>query len=168
MRVWRYERSIGQSFGITGNDKYLALAKRFDNHKAIMDSLAIEVDDLEGKHANTQVPKVIGAARLYELTGSKRDSVIASFFWKTVVDNHTYVNGGNSDGEHFGAPGQLNDRLSGSNTETCNTYNMLKLTRHLFSWNSLPQYSAYYEKLCITIYWARRILMMECAVTILH
>lgn len=138
--------ALANLFGITGNDKYLALAKRFDNHKAIMDSLAIEVDDLEGKHANTQVPKVIGAARLYELTGSKRDSVIASFFWKTVVDNHTYVNGGNSDGEHFGAPGQLNDRLSGSNTETCNTYNMLKLTRHLFSWNSLPQYSAYYEK----------------------
>lgn len=138
--------ALANLYACTKNEKFLALAQRFDNHKAIMDSLAVGVDDLEGKHANTQVPKVIGAARLYELTGSKRDSAIASFFWHTVVQNHSYVNGGNSDGEHFGAPGQLNERLSTSNTETCNTYNMLKLTRHLFSWQSLPEYSAYYER----------------------
>lgn len=138
--------ALANLYAYTKNDKFLLLAQRFDNHKAIMDSLAIGVDDLEGKHANTQVPKMIGAARLYELTGSKRDSSIASFFWHTVVDNHSYVNGGNSDGEHFGTPRKLNERLSTSNTETCNTYNMLKLTRHLFSWQSLPGYSAYYER----------------------
>ena len=138
--------ALANLYACTKNEKFLALAQRFDNHKAIMDSLAVGVDDLEGKHANTQVPKIIGAARLYELTGSKRDSAIASFFWHTVVQNHSYVNGGNSDGEHFGTPGQLNERLSTSNTETCNTYNMLKLTRHLFSWQSLPEYSAYYER----------------------
>lgn len=138
--------ALANLYAYTKNDKFLLLAQRFDNHKAIMDSLAIGVDDLEGKHANTQVPKMIGAARLYELTGSKRDSSIASFFWHTVVDNHSYVNGGNSDGEHFGTPRKLNERLSTSNTETCNTYNMLKLTRHLFSWQSLPEYSAYYER----------------------
>lgn len=138
--------ALANLYAITKNEKFLALARRFDNHKAVMDSLSLCVDALEGKHANTQVPKMIGAARLYELTGSKRDSTIASFFWHTVVANHSYVNGGNSDGEHFGAPRQLNERLSTSNTETCNTYNMLKLTQHLFSWQSLPEYSAYYER----------------------
>lgn len=138
--------ALANLYAITKNEKFLTLARRFDNHKAVMDSLSLCVDALEGKHANTQVPKMIGAARLYELTGSKRDSTIASFFWHTVVANHSYVNGGNSDGEHFGAPRQLNERLSTSNTETCNTYNMLKLTRHLFSWQSLPEYSAYYER----------------------
>lgn len=138
--------ALANLYAFTGNDKFLLLAKRFDNNKAVMDPLAACKDDLEGKHANTQVPKVVGAARLYELTGDKRDSTIASFFWHTVVANHTYVNGGNSDGEHFGTPGHLNERLSTSNTETCNTYNMLKLTRHLFSWQALPEYSAYYER----------------------
>lgn len=138
--------ALANLYVMTENEKFLVLAQRFDNHKAVMDSLSLCIDALEGKHANTQVPKIIGAARLYELTGSKRDSTIASFFWHTVVANHSYVNGGNSDGEHFGSPRQLNERLSTSNTETCNTYNMLKLTRHLFSWQSLPKYSAYYER----------------------
>lgn len=138
--------ALANLYVMTENEKFLVLAQRFDNHKAVMDSLSLCIDALEGKHANTQVPKIIGAARLYELTGNKRDSTIASFFWRTVVANHSYVNGGNSDGEHFGAPRQLNERLSTSNTETCNTYNMLKLTRHLFSWQSLPEYSAYYER----------------------
>lgn len=138
--------ALANLYVMTENEKFLVLAQRFDNHKAVMDSLSLCIDALEGKHANTQVPKIIGAARLYELTGSKRDSTIASFFWRTVVANHSYVNGGNSDGEHFGSPRQLNERLSTSNTETCNTYNMLKLTRHLFSWQSLPEYSAYYER----------------------
>lgn len=138
--------ALADLYAYTQDENTLALAQRFDNHKAIMDSLALGIDDLEGKHANTQVPKVIGAARLYELTGSRRDSAIATFFWRTVVANHSYVNGGNSDGEHFGTPGRLNERLSTSTTETCNTYNMLKLTRHLFSWQSRPEYSAYYER----------------------
>ncbi len=138
--------ALANLYAFTGNKKYLVLAKRFDNQKAVMTPLEACIDDLEGKHANTQVPKVVGAARLYELTGDTRDSTIASFFWHTVVANHTYVNGGNSDGEHFGAPGRLNERLSTSTTETCNTYNMLKLTRHLFSWQALPEYSAYYER----------------------
>ena len=138
--------ALANLYGFTSNKNYLELAKKFDNHKAIMDSLVRQKDDLEGKHANTQVPKIVGSARLYELTHDKRDSVIATFFWNTVLKNHTYVNGGNSDGEHFGIPGKLNDRLSTSTTETCNTYNMLKLTRHLFSWQAKPEYSDYYER----------------------
>lgn len=138
--------ALANLYALTHNSKYLDLARRFDNHKTIMDPLARQQDDLEGKHANTQVPKIVGSARLYELTGSQRDSTIATFFWNTVIKNHTYINGGNSDGEHFGTPGKLNDRLGTGTTETCNTYNMLKLTEHLFSWNPDPKYSDYYER----------------------
>lgn len=158
--------ALANLYACTKNEKFLALAQRFDNHKAIMDSLAVGVDDLEGKHANTQVPKIIGAARLYELTGSKRDSAIASFFWHTVVQNHSYVNGGNSDGEHFGTPGQLNERLSTSNTETCNTYNMLKLTRHLFPGSRFLSIVLIMREPCSIIFWLLRIRMMECVLTI--
>lgn len=138
--------ALANLYEITHNANFLKLAKRFDDHKYIMDALSQKKDELEGKHANTQIPKIIGAARLYELTGNKRDSVIANFFWNTVVKHHTYVNGGNSDGEHFGAPDKLNERLGTSTTETCNTYNMLKLTTHLFSLQAKPEYSDYYER----------------------
>lgn len=138
--------ALANLYAVTGEPEFLAVAERFDNHKAVMEPLANCIDSLEGLHANTQVPKMVGCARMYEITGSKRDSVIASFFWETVVRNHTYVNGGNSDGEHFGAPGKLNDRLGTSTSETCNTYNMLKLTEHLFTWNPDERYVDYYEK----------------------
>jgi hypothetical protein len=92
------------------------------------------------------VPKAIAAARQFELTGSKKDSIIASFFWKSMVQNHSYVIGGNSNYEYCGDPSKLNDRLSDATCETCNTYNMLKLTRHLFSWNPTAQLGDYYER----------------------
>ncbi len=138
--------ALANLYAFTKNQHFLDLAKRFDNHQAIMDPLAAQTDSLEGKHANTQIPKIVGAARLYELTGSRRDSTIADFFWHTVTAFHTYANGGNSDGEHFGAPGMLSNRLGTNTTETCNTYNMLKLTTHLFSWNTRQEYIAYYER----------------------
>ena len=65
----------------------------------------------------------------------KTDKTIASFFWETMVNHHSYVIGGNSNYEYCGKPDKLNDRLSDNTCETCNTYNMLKLTRHLFAWN---------------------------------
>ncbi len=89
---------------------------------------------MPGKHSNTNVPKAIGSARQYELTGNKNDQTIASFFWETMVHNHSYVIGGNSNYEYCGEAGKLNERLSDNTCETCNTYNMLKLTRHLFAW----------------------------------
>lgn len=138
--------ALANLYSFTQNENHLKLARVFDNHKEVMDSLAICKDNLEGKHANTQIPKIVGAARLFELTGSKRDSLIATFFWNTVINNHTYINGGNSDWEHFGTPGKLNDRLDLNTTETCNTYNMLKLTHHLFSWCARSEYSNYYER----------------------
>ena len=132
-------------FGLTGEQKYLTLAGRF-NHKAVLQPLSKGVDDLTGLHGNTQIPKVIGAARQYELTGDPSMKDIAQFFWKTVIDHHTFAIGGHGDGEYFGVPGRLAPLLSNHTAETCNTYNMLKLTKHLFSWSPNEDYAAYYER----------------------
>jgi len=131
-------------YAVTGDEKYLTLAERF-THKFIMDPLSRKEDRLAGVHANTQVPKVIGAARQYELPGSDYYKTIAEYFWDRVVHYHSYVNGGNSADEHFGQPGKLNDRMHDT-TETCNTYNMLKLTMHLFSWHPTAELGDYYER----------------------
>jgi DUF1680 family protein len=132
-------------YAFTGNKKYLDLSYKFYD-KRILDPLAEKQDVLPGKHSNTQIPKVIASARRYELTGDKKDEVIANFFWETVVNNHSYVTGGNSNYEYLGEPRKLNDKLTENTTETCNTYNMLKLTRHLFAVNPSAGLMDYYEK----------------------
>ncbi len=130
-------------YQITKNEAYLELAKRFC-HKAVLDPLARGLDELEGKHANTQIPKVIGAAKLYEVTGEKRYKDMAEFFWNQVTKHRSYVIGGNSIGEHFGP--QDKEELGVTTTETCNTYNMLKLTECLFRISQNVEYIHYYEK----------------------
>ena len=132
-------------YGITGDEKYMDLSKRF-NHKVVFNPLAQGVDSLEGLHANTQIPKIIGAARDFELTGSKRMFNVAEFFWKQVTQKRSYVIGGNSSEEHFGKLGHLSDRIGRATAESCNTYNMLKLTRHLMQWNPDSRYTDYYER----------------------
>lgn len=132
-------------YSVTGNEKYKSLAEKFYHHY-VLDPLSEQKDNLAGLHANTQIPKVIGIARGYELTGNPREQTIAKFFWETVLKNHTYAIGGNSDGEYFGPSGKLSERLSSNTTETCNTYNMLKLTQHLFCWNNDVKYADYYER----------------------
>jgi DUF1680 family protein len=132
-------------YSITGNvnDKKLA---EFFYHHSILDPLAQKEDKLAGNHANTQIPKIIGEARGYELTGNERERNIAEFFWQTVIDHHTYVTGGNSDHEFFFEPDQISKHISPATTESCNTYNMLKLTRHLFTWTANAKYADYYEQ----------------------
>ncbi len=137
--------SLAEVYAITGDRRFLELSKRFHHH-AILDPLAAKRDELSGKHANTQIPKIIGCSRRYKLTGDQQDSTIASFFWETIVNHHSYVTGGNSEREHLGAPDHLAKRLSDQTTETCNTYNMLKLTKHLFAQNLLVKYADYYER----------------------
>ena len=132
-------------YAITGNTKYLTAADRF-YHKAIMDPLANQQDQLSGKHSNTQIPKIIGAARRFELTQDAKDKTISEFFWNTVVHNHTYVMGGNSEYEYLTEAGKLNNHLSQNTAETCNTYNMMKLTRHLFSWQPKAELFNFYER----------------------
>jgi hypothetical protein len=133
------------TYAITGEKRYLDLSYKFHDRR-ILDSLSRGLDDLQGKHSNTQIPKIIGCARRYELTGDEKDKTIAEFFWRTVVKDHSYATGGNSNYEYLGAPDKLNNYLSDNTTETCNTYNMLKLTRHLFALHPSAALMDYYEK----------------------
>jgi DUF1680 family protein len=132
-------------YAITGNPQDKELAGMFYHHE-VLDPLAQKEDKLAGLHANTQIPKIIGEARGYELTGNKQQETIADFFWNTVLAHHTYATGGNSDDEHFFTPDKIAEHLSVHTTETCNTYNMLKLTRHLFGWTADVRYADYYEQ----------------------
>lgn len=137
--------SFAELYAITGKEKYLETANLF-YHKEVLDSLANKVDILPGLHSNTQIPKLIGLARLYELTGNEQYRETARFFWDRVVHHHSYVTGGNCFEEYFGEPDQLNDRLGPGTTETCNVYNMLKLSRHLFTWKPTAEVADFYER----------------------
>lgn len=132
-------------YAITQDPEHLRLAHRFDQ-RSLMDPLAAGRDRLAGLHANTQIPKIIGAARRYELTGDPWAYAVSSNFWDIVVNTRSYATGGNSTNEHFGRPNELAFTLGNTNHETCNTYNMLKLTRHLYQWSGDPVYADYYER----------------------
>lgn len=137
--------ALANLYSITGEKKYLDLSYKFYDD-FVMVPLSNKIDPLPGKHSNTNVPKAIGSARQYELTGKESDKTIASHFWESMVHHHSYVIGGNSNYEYCGDQDKLNDRLSDNTCETCNTYNMLKLTRHLFAWNPTGTYGDYYER----------------------
>jgi len=137
--------SMANLYAQTGDKSFLMAARRL-GHRQVLDPLASGEDKLAGLHANTQFPKVIGAARLYELTGEDRYRNLTEFFWDRVVNHHSYVTGGNSDHEGFGPPDKLNERVSPFTAETCNTYNMLKLTRQVFSWDAAAVQADYYER----------------------
>lgn len=130
----------------TGKAPYAATAHRFD-HPRLFDPLAEGRDELTGLHMNTQIPKIVGAARRYELTGEERYRRIAEFFWKQASGPRAYCTGGGSNHEHWrSAPGKLAGELSAETQECCCTYNMLRLTRHLFGWEPLARYADYYER----------------------
>lgn len=132
-------------YALIGDANYLTLAERFNDHQ-VLDPLAAGRDILPGLHANTQIPKLIGAARQHELTNNPALGAAAEFFWQTVTAHHSYATGGNSLNEYFGPPGVIGARLDGNTTETCNTYNMLRLTRRLHSWTADAAYIDYYER----------------------
>jgi DUF1680 family protein len=137
--------SLANLYALTGNKDCLALARRFD-HKVIIDPLAEKRDEMEGLHVNTQIPKIIGAARLYEMTGQERDATIARFFWDRVVNTRSFAPGGVDLRERFCAPGAEAPHLAWNSCESCCVYNMLKLTRHLFGWQPDAAYMDYYER----------------------
>ncbi|NQV31428.1 MAG: glycoside hydrolase family 127 protein, partial [Phycisphaeraceae bacterium] len=136
--------ALADLYADTGQRRYLILSRRF-HHETVLDPLVRREDRLNGLHANTQVPKLIGLARRYELTGDIQDRTGAEFFWDRVVNHHSYCTGGHCLNEHFGEPDRLNDRLGVNTTETCNVYNMLKLTHHLFQWDAEAQTADFYE-----------------------
>jgi hypothetical protein len=132
-------------YAITGKNEYRWLAEFFYHNEAL-DPLKEDKDILNGKHANTYIPKLLGLSRDYEIEGKSEGDSIAKFFWQTVVDHHTFATGSNSDKEHFFKPDELSKHLTGYTGESCNVYNMLKLTRHLFIHTANPAYADFYER----------------------
>ncbi len=131
---------------ITGNDKYLVLARRF-SHRAILDPLLNGRDELTGLHANTQIPKVVGYQRIAELANDTAWSEAAGFFWHNIVDRRSVSIGGNSVREHFHPVDDFSSMVeSPQGPETCNTYNMLRLTKMLFEAGRDAGYMDYYER----------------------
>lgn len=130
----------------TGDERYLTLARRFCDRR-ILDPLLQRKDVLTGMHANTQIPKVIGYKRIAEVAQDTAWANAADFFWNTVVKHRTVSIGGNSVREHFHPANDFSSMVeSREGPETCNSYNMLKLTKHLFLSNPSNTYMDYYER----------------------
>ncbi len=132
-------------YATTGKDAYLKLAERFTHH-AVTEPFLQGKDPLDGLHANTQFPKFIGLARQYELIGDASLYKVATAFWNSVANDRSYVTGGNSIGEHFSPKGRLSEFVGKDTSESCNEYNMLKLTQHLFCSDPQAKYADYYER----------------------
>jgi DUF1680 family protein len=129
----------------TGNKRWLALADKFD-HKAIVDPLARGDDILAGKHANTQVPKLLGTLLEYEYTGNHVDGAAANFFWDQVALHHSFATGGHGRNEYFGPPDKLDAMVEGRTDESCNVYNMMKMARVLFALQPDIRYADFLER----------------------
>lgn len=131
---------------MTGDERYTVLSERFA-HRALLDPLLQGKDALTGMHANTQIPKVVGFMRYGMLTHNEKWIEASDFFWQTVVKTRSVAFGGNSVREHFNAPTDFGPMLdSKEGPETCNSYNMLKLSKALFEHKASVQYLDYYEK----------------------
>ncbi len=137
--------ALANLYGVTGKPEHLNLSLTF-NDSVVLDPLARREDLLDRLHANTQIPKAIGAARQFELTGENRYQEIARFFWERVALYRSFAIGGHSDDELFFPISRFSQHLSSVTAETCNTYNMLKLTRHLFSWEPSALTMDFYER----------------------
>ncbi len=129
----------------TGEPHWITLAERIRDTR-VLEPLARQEDRLAHHHSNTQVPKLVGLARLYELTGKESYASTARFFWERVTQHHSYVIGGNSDREYFFAPDAISKYVTEQTCEHCNTYNMLRLTRHLFAWQPDARWFDFYER----------------------
>ena len=138
--------TFADAAAISGDERFMQLAKRF-SHKKVLDPLLRGEDRLTGMHANTQIPKVIGYKRIADIEGNDQWDKAAQFFWKTVVDNRSITIGGNSVREHFHPADDFSSMLtSEQGPETCNTYNMLRLTKMLYETSADTHYMDYYER----------------------
>jgi hypothetical protein len=150
------QRMLGTEFGgmneitidlyaDTGDRRWLDLSYKFE-HRSFITPLKRHQDDLPGKHGNTQVPKLIGSADRYVLTGDPGDLIAATFFWDTVVQDHSFATGGHGHEEYFWLPEEMSRHVEGRTAETCNIYNMVKLTRRLFAIRPDVHYSDFHER----------------------
>ena len=131
-------------YKFTKSEKHLSAAHSFDE-LTLFEPLYNGEDILNGKHANTTIPKIKGTLNRYLVTKEDYYLQVAKNFWDIVINNHTYITGGNSEWEHFGESKILDGERTNCNCETCNTYNMLKLTRDLFKITGDTKYADYYE-----------------------
>jgi DUF1680 family protein len=136
---------LADLYADTGDARWLKLAGKF-HHNAIVDRLAEKKDILPGTHANTQIPKMYGALKVYMYTGDEKEGTAAKYFFDEVTQHHTFATGGNSRNEYFGQPDQLTPMIDGRTGETCNVYNMIKMARTLFSMQPDSRYSDYHER----------------------
>ena len=151
-------------YALTGEEKYAVAAHKFDEETLFERILSGQKNCLTGLHANTTLPKIIGALNRYitchekTIDGQKVDAskylTVAERFWENVVTHHVYITGGLSDDEHFVLDGQLNQTRSNVNCETCITYNMLKLSRTLFTLTRDKRYLDYYERTYYNAIWS--------------
>ena len=136
---------LADLYADTGDKRWLDLSHHFDHH-AVLDPLARREDILAGLHGNTQAPKLLGYLERYIYTGDKTDGAAAEFFWDAVALHHSYATGGHGRDEYFGPPDKLGDRVEGRTDESCNVYNMLKMTRRLFAIHPEMKYAEFEER----------------------
>ena len=139
------EEVLADLYADTGDIRWLKLSRRFEHH-SITEPLKRHQDILSGKHGNTQIPKLIGSADRFVYDGQAGDLLAAAFFWDAVVQHHSYATGGHGKDEYFGDPDRLSSRIDGRTAETCNVYNMLKLSRRLFSLRPDTHYAEFHER----------------------
>jgi DUF1680 family protein len=131
---------------LTKKNQYIETARIFEQ-PGFLDPLAERRDELQGLHANTHVPKIIGAARMYEVTGDRRYRQIAEYFLEEVLTARNYAIGNTSLDEHWGTlPGQLKGSLAWKNAECCAAYNLMKLERLVFGWTANTRWMDEYER----------------------
>ncbi len=136
---------LADVYSITGNKADLELAEKF-NQKAQLDPLMRGHDILTGCHSNQYIPRVIGIARQYELTGKQKYRAGSEFFWRNVARHRTFAFGGNSNREFFFPLGDAYQQLTAGTAESCCTYNILKLTNHYFCWNADMESADFFER----------------------
>ncbi|KAL8488747.1 hypothetical protein ACS0TY_024875 [Phlomoides rotata] len=132
-------------YSITGDEKHLTLAHLFDK-PCFLGLLAVKADGVSGFHANTHIPIVVGSQMRYEVTGDPVYKEIGTNFMDIINSSHSYATGGTSVGEFWSDPKRLPETLRTENEESCTTYNMLKVSRHLFRWTKEMAYADYYER----------------------
>jgi uncharacterized protein len=136
---------LADLYADTGDRRWLTLAGKF-HHVAIVDRLAEMKDILPGIHGNTQIPKLYGALKVHLYTGNETEGTAAKYFWNEVTQHHTFATGGNTRNEYFGQPDHLSDMVDGRTAETCNVYNMIKMSRTLFSMQTDIRNADYQER----------------------
>ena len=136
------------TYTFTNNPKHLEAAWAFVDKQLYDRIINAKPGDnvLNNIHANTTIPKFVGAVQGYYVTGNEYLLQAGVAFWKLVTECHTYITGGNSEWEHFGLDYVLDKERTNCNCETCNVYNMLKLTMLLFKATGSKNYLDWYEK----------------------